>query len=150
MRLAMTTLRSAVSSSLMIRPRCWKGSMGMEGANENLFERDRLGDHVTLVEIGDERLERLAIGLDAVGPAIAAEYLVDLVDIRRHPRQHVAQRAGFGDPISNERPRFGQRLVEARRGEGVLLIDVAAHRDEMHDREYPRALVIVLLDVAIV
>src|SRR5215469_3242406 len=149
MRLAMTTLRKAVSSSLMMRPWCWLGSMRIR-ANEDIFERNRLGDHVALVEISDERLQRLSVRLDTVGPPIAAEHLVDLVDVRRHPWQHVAQRTSLGDSIPDQLARFGERLVKTGRCERMPLIDVAAHRDEMHDREYPRALVVILLDLAIV
>src|ERR1700694_3070081 len=60
---------------------------------EQLLQGRLVVGQVLILQIGDERVEGRPVGLDAVGPRIAAEIFVNLVDVAGQPRQHVAQRA---------------------------------------------------------
>ena len=92
-----------------------------------------------------QRLERWPVGLDAVGPGIAGEGRVDLVELRDHARQHVAQRADVAHLGKRKLLGLVHRFEKAGGHERMSLVDVATHGDEMHDREDARAAVIVEL-----
>src|SRR2546422_8950432 len=47
-----------------------------------------------LVMIAQERLEHVAVGLEAVGPPVLAELPARLLDVRRLPREHRCERHG--------------------------------------------------------
>src|SRR5690349_19393687 len=56
------------------------------GRQEHLFDRHRRPNDALIGEIFHRRLERRPVWLDAVGPGIALEHLIELVDVGRHPR----------------------------------------------------------------
>src|SRR5262245_47112023 len=70
---------------------------------EQRLDRHRLLDQRLVGEILHKRLERRPVGLDPVRPRVAAEHLVDLLQLRRHPRQHVAQRAELAHLLRGDR-----------------------------------------------
>src|SRR5437879_9489793 len=93
--------------------------------DEQILNRDRLLNKVLLEHVLDKCLQSRAIWLDPVRPGIAAEHLVDLLDLGQQPRQHIAERAGIAH--AGERPALGfdAGLVEARRNPAVALVEIA-------------------------
>src|SRR2546423_1042164 len=70
----------------------------------------------------DAPLPRHRVGLEAVGPAVPAEVLVDLVQTRRQPRQHVAQRAEIAHLRQRTVLRLAEGAVQASRDRRILLV----------------------------
>src|SRR5262245_42896709 len=103
--------------------------------DEQIFDRDLVRDEVLLDHILHQRLQGRAVWLDPIRPGIAAEHLVDLLDLRLQPRQHRAQ----GPSVARARPRpalrFNECLVEAGGKPAVLFVQLTADRDQMHDRK---------------
>src|SRR3984893_5257043 len=59
---------------------------------EQILDRHDAFRNALLVQVARQRFERWPVGLDTIGPGVTAEYLVELVDVGGHPRQHVLQR----------------------------------------------------------
>src|SRR5580700_7462695 len=121
-----------------------------ERRHEQLVDWNRLRDQTLLDHIRHQRFQCRPIRLDAIWPAIAAEQFVNLLHVVRQPRQHVTQRPGIAHLFSRPVLRFVERVIETRREERILLIDIVADDDEMHDRKDLCAPDIVLLLRAIV
>src|SRR3984893_7461981 len=120
------------------------------GGNEELLDGDHRSDDALLAKISHQRFQRRAVRLDAVGPGIAPEYLIDLIEIGGHPRQHIWQGAQIAPARARPLLAGAHGVEQAARNEGIVLIDVAAQCNEMHDRKYPRSLVVVFLHLAII
>src|SRR5579875_301274 len=92
-------------------------------------QQGRLRDEMLFDHHLHEGFERRAVRLDPIRPGIAAEYLVDLLDVVEMPGEHRAGRGG--ETIAPDRPllRLDERLVQAGRDPRSLFIDVAAYRD---------------------
>ena len=114
--------------------------------HENVLERDRPRDEVLLDHVLHQRLEARAVGLDAAGIGIAAEHLVELVDVLVQPRQH--QRVAALEPRQREVLGVDEALVEPVGDRRVALVDVAADHHQMHHREDARRLGELALDRA--
>src|SRR5260370_15913637 len=91
-----------------------------------------------LVGEGEEGLERPAIGLDAVGPEVLAEDLGDFLRARGEPGQWDARGVVFAQ--AREAPALGglEGLEEVHGDPAVPVVDLAADRDRVHDREDAR------------
>src|SRR5205807_6884670 len=63
---------------------------------EQILDRHDAVRNALLVQVARQSVERWPVGLDTIGPGVTAEYLVELVDVRGHPRQHVLQRTEIG------------------------------------------------------
>src|SRR6476620_5690363 len=92
---------------------------------EQVFDRDFLRNEMLLDHVIHHGFERRAIGLHAIGPGIAAEYLVNLVDIRGQPRQHIARRAKLTHQVQCMLARRAERVEQALRNEWMLFMHVA-------------------------
>ena len=138
-------LHTGQTAATTKRSACAGMSVSHRERNEQIVDLDRSGDQRLLVQILHERIQRRPVGLDAVGKR------------RRHRTPGRSRRRGrqataacsaatpgcASCPSRASSPRSA--LVEAGRDERMLLVDVAADRDEMHDRKDPRAQEIVLL-----
>ena len=113
--------------------------------HEQLVDRNGRLDQRLLCHVAHQRLQRGPVGLDPIRPGVTAEGGVDLVELGGQARQHVAQRAEVAHLGEREVLGRGHRLVETRGDERMLLVDVAADGDEMHDREDARAPIVVEL-----
>src|ERR1700737_751030 len=93
---------------------------------EQILDRHDAFRNALLVQVARQCFERWPVGLDTIGPRVTAKYLVELVDVGGHPRQHVLQRT----EIAHTRPRpfLGRthRIEKTAGDERVLLVHVAA------------------------
>src|SRR5712691_8891273 len=121
-------------------------SLCIPDGDKQIVHPHRRGDDRLLGHVADERFEGRTVGLDPVGPRIAAENLIDLVEVGGHPGQHVAERSQEAHLGEGAVLRFAERVVKARGDERVLLVELAANDDEVHDREDAGAPVVLLLD----
>src|SRR5262245_53303342 len=87
---------------------------------EQRLDRHGLLDQRLIGEILHQRFERRPVGLDAVGPRIAAEHLIDLLELGGHPRQHVTQRSELAHLLRGDRLGLAERVKQARRHERVF------------------------------
>src|SRR5215510_10482821 len=94
--------------------------------NEQIFDRNDARDEMLLDHVSYQRLNRRPVGLDAVGPGIAAEHVVDLLDLGLQPGQHRGKRAGVAQTCQSAALRFDEGLVQTRRKPAVALIKLAA------------------------
>src|SRR5262245_16698939 len=97
-----------------------------------------------------ERLERRPVGLYTIRPGIAAEHVVDLLDVGLQPWQHRDQRSGIAQARERATLRFNECLIETGGQPAMLLIELAADGHEMHDRKDLVRLVELALERAIV
>src|SRR3972149_9040753 len=93
--------------------------------HEQVVHARRLGDYALLLEIAYQRLQRRSIGLDAIGPRIAAERPVDLIELGVHPWQHVAQRGAVIHPGERDVLGLTESAVQRGREERMLFVHVA-------------------------
>src|SRR5581483_10116315 len=91
---------------------------------EEVFDLLLLGREALLVRIGDQGLEHVPVGLDAVGEGIGAEQLARLGEIVGAEDEAVGELlVGF---LLADRLGLEEGLVEVDRDPGILAIDVAA------------------------
>jgi hypothetical protein len=90
--------------------------------DEQILDRDRLRNEVLLPHVLDQGLQGRAICLNPVGPGVAAEHLVDLLDLSHEPRQHRGERAGIAHAGERTSLGFDECLVEAPRNPSVALV----------------------------
>src|SRR5262244_1781099 len=131
----------AIDRQLRVRASSHRAPLLPVDWHEQLVDGNGRLDQRLLSHVANERLERGAVGLDAVGPGITAEGRGDLVELRDHARQHVAQRADLAH--LGKRKILGpvHRLEKTGGDERMFLVDVATQSDEVHDREDARAAV---------
>src|SRR5262247_4496970 len=118
--------------------------------HEQLFDRNGARNEILLGHVLHQRFERRPVGLEAVGPGIAAEYIVDFLDLRLQPGQHGGKRAGIAQARKRAALCIDERLVEARGKPAMLLMELAADGDEVHDWKDLVLLVKLALERAIV
>ena len=100
--------------------------------------------------IAQERLEHVAVGLEAVGPPVLAELPARLLDVRRLPREHRCERHGGAEVFVSPALRLHEGLVERQRDPAVRLVELAADHHGVHDRKDLRLAVIGFLDFHVV
>ncbi len=97
--------------------------------------------------VTQEGLQRLAVGLgQPVGPEILAHHGERVFDMGVEPGQHALERGGLLQALVAEPLRLAERLEQVHRDPAVLLVDLAADGDDMHDREDAGLAPVVLLD----
>src|SRR5689334_13893707 len=119
---------SRLSATLHPEPR------GRLGREQLLDFEATLADALLVSEI-EKGLEGAAIGLDAVGPEVLAEDGRDLLGPRRKPGQRNARGVVFAEP--RQAPALGglETLEQVHGDPAVTVVNLAADRDRVHDRE---------------
>src|SRR6185437_4033539 len=88
---------------------------------------DRPIGEALVLQIACQRDERAAVGIDAVTERVAAEEIVDFVDVMRKPRQGIAHRAAEAHLTIGQLLCLDKCLVEARRNPAMTLVEVLAN-----------------------
>src|ERR1039458_5709808 len=83
--------------------------MSLYGNKEILQWEHRL-EHRLLDQELHEGFERSSVRLDPVGPRVALEHVVDLVQVSGKPGQHVAKSTQVAHPLVGNLLRFAQRV----------------------------------------
>src|SRR4051794_6199763 len=117
---------------------------------EQLLDGHAALGETLLVRILEERLQRLAVLLDAVRVPVAPDDRLLFLDHRLQPGERRLRRAGLQQQAETALLRGAERLVQAEGDPGVALDHVAADRHGVHDRVDLRATVVILLQLAVV
>src|SRR5262249_15936605 len=136
----------AIDRQLRVRASSHRAPLLPVDWHEQLVDGNGRLDQRLLGHVANERLERGAVGLDAVGAGITAEGRGDLVELRDRARQHGAQRADLAHLGKRTVLGLVHRLEKTGGDERMFLVDRATDGDEVHDREDARAAVIVEFD----
>ena len=95
--------------------------------------------------VARERLEDVAVVLDAVAPIVLAHELARGVELRDAPRQAVEEMADLAELVPAELLRLDERLQHVHCEPGMLLGERAADANHVHDRKDLRAPEVILL-----
>ena len=112
---------------------------------EQLLGPQPAGREPLLVVVAQESVEDGSVAREAVGPPVGPELRPRLLHRRQLPRQHGGQRRSHGEILVGDRLCALEGLEQRLREPAVRLVDAAADRDDVHDREDAGALEVVLL-----
>lgn len=94
--------------------------------------------HTLLVAVAQERLERLPVGLDSVGSRVGAEHPASALDLVGGPGKRDPGGSDVGETGEPVVSRHHERVGQVAGHPGMPLVNFAAQRDHVHDREYGR------------
>src|SRR5499427_2334628 len=112
---------------------------------KQVLERELAVTHALLEGEVDERLQRLAVLLEPVGPEVVAEEPLHALRVRSEPREGGMRRGDVREALDRAPLRIVESLVEIHREPGMALEHVRLDRDHVHDGENARLLEIRLL-----
>src|SRR2546428_5011833 len=102
---------------------------------EQLFRLQPPPRQALLVVIAQEGVEHMPVRCKSVRPPILSHRLQHFLDLRDLPRQHGRQRRGRVQVLIYDALRADKRLEQRLGDPWIRVVDVAADRDGVHDRE---------------
>src|SRR5215475_928861 len=134
----------------MPRSICLDLEDALDVRREHLVERHLAMRDALLIGKGEERLQRLAIGLDAVRPEILAKHHGRAAGIVGIPRQREVRDHHVADAREAAVLRFLEGAIEVHCNPGIALEQRPLDRDKMHDREDAGAVEVFGLDLDVI
>src|SRR5215813_14108009 len=114
---------------------------------ERLLQLEVALEQVLLLQMTLQRVEVVAIVVEAVRPQIVASQRALLLPVADEPGEAHRERIAVVHALDRQILRLTERLVQADGDPGMALVDLSLDGDHVHDREDAVLLVVLALDV---